>query len=203
MYYMTSRSRRQQYEQMRRRLNESLPAYFRDEDLFLEHNMVTNVKDECTPVSGECVFKCQEGVYYVKLCGNGEAFENEMTMYDRVNAETNPEIHAMFLHPIRYHDDSGEMLIFDNTGKNMFNLCELYKTKASLVRTSFPKIKTMLRKLNGAGYCHNDIHAGNIVYDTIGKKFYFLDLENMTIGGSSHDLDDFEELKENIDVCPY
>ena len=201
---MTSRSRRQ-YAEMRLKLNESLPLYFRNE-LFLENNMVYNVKVECLPVSGECVFKCNKGVYYVKLCGNGKAFDNEMAMYDKVNAETNLEIHAMFLHPIRYYDDSGEMLIFDNTGKNMFNLCELYhqtKASASLVCNSFWKIKIMLQKLNAAGYCHNDIHAGNIVYDTVGRKFYFLDLENMTIGGKSHDLDDFEELKENIDVCPY
>jgi hypothetical protein len=86
----------------------------------------------------------------------------------------------MFLHPIPYNDNQDFMLIFDNTDKQMYNLCEYYrrgKKYQQFLKKSVPLIQEMILMLNAAGYYHNDIHAGNILYEENADRFYFIDLD--------------------------
>jgi hypothetical protein len=206
---MSRMSRRQEERLKRDALRATLPVYFRDESRFSEGYMVDTITSKCETVSEDCVFKCNDGVYYVKLCGNGAAFENEREMYDRLNAEQKREIYDMFLHPIPYNDNQDFMLIFDNTDKQMYNLCEYYrrgKKYQQFLKKSVPLIQEMILTLNAAGYYHNDIHAGNILYEENADRFYFIDLEKMTIGRSlisTDDLSAFEELMDTIGHCRY
>jgi serine/threonine protein kinase len=91
----------------------------------------------------------------------------------------NPDEIGGFPENLKLLDAGGEILVVEKFGCSLFDVCLCNKDGRKKVLSSVWELgKDLLGRLHKAGYAHNDIQPGNIVFDAARDKAKLIDAES-------------------------